>query len=186
MSSPTGSGGDRNRCLLRLRPTGVRSRHRAGAIGLCRVRGPPSETGRDRPAPAAAARACLSTRRWPPRSPPTSAKMPTAAARLGARLRLREGARSDQPPQVAHAIQPDEDLAQEPLEAGRLAARLEDSDRDVAHGALDGRELEGSRRVDRGRQLRKLAIPAAHCGGANSSVPLISSPVSASTARSSR
>ena len=42
--------------------------------------------------------------------------------------------RGGQPPQVAGPVEPDQDLAEQPLEARRLAARLERLDRGLGHG----------------------------------------------------
>ena len=73
-------------------------------------------------------------------------RMPEHARSLrrgfGPLLRLGERARPDQAPQVAHPVEADQDLAEQPLEAGRLAARLEHANGQVGHRLLDGGELE--------------------------------------------
>ena len=49
----------------------------------------------------------------------------------------------DETPEMAEVVEPDEDLTEQPLERGRLAAELEDGDRDVRDRTLDRGDLEG-------------------------------------------
>ena len=76
-------------------------------------------------------------------------------------LALREGPRPGQSPEVARPVEADEDLAQEPLAAGGLAARPQDLDRDLGHGLLDVRQAEDRRlRLRRERVERHVAARA--------------------------
>ena len=98
--------------------------------------------------PARAGGGASASPRAPPPTPravaPGLAEQPQGLrGPCAAGLRLPERARADEASQVAAPVEADHHLAQQPLETGRLAARLEDLHGHLRRGRLDVGQAEG-------------------------------------------